>query len=710
MTPPSPSLSTVRDELRQLYSRGEYDALLIRTDNLQKRKRIDSGPTKQLADLLRVLALLKLGRAAEAAPILPTLVSSAPAQLRDTALYAKLYAAWATNENVEEAVSEVSSLQGKDVWRLKAQLLYRAGRYAEAAEMYEPKARVAQAMLKEKRRPATTSRWRIMPREPSTPPVTAAELDRLENDVNELSTNAMAALVLADRPAEASAVKADARESYELAYNMACAHISQRQFMQANTDLQQADNLIRTRLDEDEEDIDDAIAPIAVQKAYLRHLAGDVNSAKEAYEELIYEERGDAASLAVAINNHTVLLGQLAFSSFVSNVSLSGGSLNNSSTASRFLPKQQHTALMEGLKKMRTSSGKAVERKLTVSQRRAIARNRAILHIQMGRFDVCRSELVKLKSEFPGDTFVPIIEASLSARQNNPESADKILQLADDSQHVRAARVQIAISCGDKQRAAQMLQELFPGRPAAVITAASLLEEIGDVETALHLLRELITSCTPSQKTAAKKELAGMLLRVKSYQEAAAVFQEIVEAESQNTIAAAQLVIATSYFDAEKAESVAMKYLPVLDTEDIDVKVLEGLPPPKRKQVAALKNSDNPKEIVMEESDLASRAAAARERKKKKKKKRLPKNYDPNGPPPDPERWLPKTQRSGYKKKKTRTDDNFKGSQGADAAAAEAAAAKNAERSQAKAVAAAAEGPPIPGGRARAQRKKKNRR
>lgn len=50
---------------------------------------------------------------------------------------------------------------------------------------------------------------------------------------------------------------------------------------------------------------------------------------------------------------------------------------------------------------------------------------------------------------------------------------------------------------------------------------------------------------------------------------------------------------------------------------------------------------------------------------RKKKKPRYPKSYDPskpNGglPPPDPERWLPKWQRSDAKKKKTRQRDRNK--------------------------------------------------
>ena len=52
---------------------------------------------------------------------------------------------------------------------------------------------------------------------------------------------------------------------------------------------------------------------------------------------------------------------------------------------------------------------------------------------------------------------------------------------------------------------------------------------------------------------------------------------------------------------------------------------------------------------------------------RRKRKTRLPKNYDPNVPP-DPERWLPKQERSAYKKaihKKYKDRDVGRGTQGA---------------------------------------------
>lgn len=50
---------------------------------------------------------------------------------------------------------------------------------------------------------------------------------------------------------------------------------------------------------------------------------------------------------------------------------------------------------------------------------------------------------------------------------------------------------------------------------------------------------------------------------------------------------------------------------------------------------------------------------------KRKRKGKLPKNYDPHMPP-DPERWLPRHERTGYRKKKDRRNKDIgKGTQGA---------------------------------------------
>ena len=68
-----------------------------------------------------------------------------------------------------------------------------------------------------------------------------------------------------------------------------------------------------------------------------------------------------------------------------------------------------------------------------------MARNGAILLVQMGRMDACRTELPRLQSEFPGDSAVPMIETSLIALQSGLETTDKFLKLMGDTEGVRAA-------------------------------------------------------------------------------------------------------------------------------------------------------------------------------------------------------------------------------------------------------------------------------
>lgn len=56
-------------------------------------------------------------------------------------------------------------------------------------------------------------------------------------------------------------------------------------------------------------------------------------------------------------------------------------------------------------------------------------------------------------------------------------------------------------------------------------------------------------------------------------------------------------------------------------------------------------------------------ADGAKAIKKRKRKVRLPKNYDPNAQP-DPERWLPKSQRSTFARKGKKKMQMLKGPQG----------------------------------------------
>ena len=72
------------------------------------------------------------------------------------------------------------------------------------------------------------------------------------------------------------------------------------------------------------------------------------------------------------------------------------------------------------------------------------------------------------------------------------------------------------------------------------------------------------------------------------------------------------------------------------------------------------------KKTTKAETPNVNDTSKVEKKNKRKKKTKLPKNYDPKVEP-DPERWLPRYQRSTYKKKKDKRGQQSigKGTQGA---------------------------------------------
>lgn len=442
------------DALRQLYGRGDYEAVLTRAEQHLKKRRSSDDPSARVIEAARVAALIQLGRSADAYAQLDAL-DRAPAdpRVQKFVSFARPYLAWVTNVGVSDAIEDVRNLHGDDARKLEAQLLYRLGRYDDAAAVYRSLFDKACAVLAEKRKPAATSRWTLRASVVAAP-VTAAELETLTQNVNELATNLMATLVLCDRPDEAMAVKEGLKSSYELQYNSTCASICAKDFGMADICLEQAEALLREIAEgEEDDDLDEEMAPIKVQRAYLKHLSGNVGEAKGEYADIVKAKCADPASLAVAANNLTVALGQLAFDKEVQEIerkkalesSVSAGSETDGAATEKIASdkkaeKERHDALSDGLKKMRATSGARIEAKLTNQQRRAMARNRSILLVQMGRLDGCKAELDRLKVAFPGDPINPLIEAALIAKRSDLAAADDVLRRRRQRRDPRCAR------------------------------------------------------------------------------------------------------------------------------------------------------------------------------------------------------------------------------------------------------------------------------
>ena len=99
-------------------------------------------------------------------------------------------------------------------------------------------------------------------------------------------------------------------------------------------------------------------------------------------------------------------------------------------------------------------------------------------------------------------------------------------------------------------------------------------------------------------------------------------------------------------------ENISKLPLPQPITDQMELKKLEK----DFSTLKAISKKEEPSRLHREGSRSSSRDGSedrkVKQKQNKKKKKRYPKNFDPKnpGPEPDPERWLPKYQRSKFKK------------------------------------------------------------
>mmetsp|Transcript_24013 Transcript_24013/g.55431 ORF Transcript_24013/g.55431 Transcript_24013/m.55431 type:complete len:411 (+) Transcript_24013:86-1318(+) len=118
--------------------------------------------------------------------------------------------------------------------------------------------------------------------------------------------------------------------------------------------------------------------------------------------------------------------------------------------------------------------------------------------------------------------------------------------------------------------------------------------------------------------------------------------------DGSDTATLCGLVAALVNTDVEEAEEYAQR-LQVPAFDHLDPEELELAPIPKMS--------------VLRKAETEQDAPEAKRKRNRKKKIRYPKNFDPEkpGPPPDPERWLPKKERTEYKKKMRKRDKTLRG-------------------------------------------------
>lgn len=232
---------------------------------------------------------------------------------------------------------------------------------------------------------------------------------------------------------------------------------------------------------------------------------------------------------------------------------------------------------------------------------------------------------------------------------------------------------------GNRKAAVEQFESLPSNQkyqPGVVSAIVSLYLGMDNKAAASNMLKQSVDwykknkSASAADLTDMWRQAANFHLRGGEAETAASSLEELLKSNPSDEKVLAQLVIAYAKYDAKKAQE-ASKRLPALDslTSSVEIDALEAtnwmMSTKAAKKTGATRADQSPSTPGSEPQRLKKRAH-------RKRKPRLPKNYNAEVAP-DPERWLPKYERSNYRRTKRdrRNKDVIKGSQGMSTGAAD---------------------------------------
>mmetsp|Transcript_5842 Transcript_5842/g.19878 ORF Transcript_5842/g.19878 Transcript_5842/m.19878 type:complete len:717 (-) Transcript_5842:80-2230(-) len=673
---------------------------------------------------------LRADNAKRALAAADAVLAAAPADADALRVRAALLVQLARFEEAAEACASLGAGEGDEqLTALRAYPLYRLGRTAEALSLLDTAGCTdeatmqlrAQVLYKLGRYDACVEAYGALVRAHSKACVGNTEL----------AANIVAAHAAAGRPSDeaqraVSGLKVQPKQSFEVAFNVATAQLS------SGEDPAAAEQLLlfaqrfgkETLFEEDlaEEEVDEELLPITTQLGYVRLLLGDREGAAELLDEAIrkHGQTGDLSSAVVAVNNLACARAgakeHLAESlKRMERFYTSAATCSSSSSSSS-------SSMLAG----------SLETQLSEPQKRSLLLSRGSLLVQANKLEAAKALATALSAAFPDAAEAALLLSAVLVREKRLPRAEEVLaswaaKHAGMAGHedepavaVRLMRAQVALAAGDAPRAAALLTDLGQPLPlGAVATVAALREAGGDsagAEAALEAaLRERPTSAPEAAVllTAA----AAAKTRRGEHAAAAATFAQLAQSagasEDARTTAKVGLVrAALAGGDAAAAAQRAEELPSANAAAALDADELEHRPELRPTRLAKKRKAGNQgegEEAAEDEEAEGAQGSAKARKARKKRKTRFPKNFDPEnpGPPPDPERWLPKRERSAAKAKakgKKKAAENMRGAQGSVLTGADVTAS-------ASAPSAAAPPPPITAPpRAAGGKKKKGRR
>ncbi|KAH9772774.1 Signal recognition particle subunit SRP72 [Citrus sinensis] len=550
-------------------------------------------------------------------------------------------------DNIDDALSTIQSSQKFtfDFNYLKAYCLYRQNRLDEALE----------ALKIQENNPATMLlKSQILYRSGEMDACVEFYQKLQKSKIDSLEINFVAGLISAGRASEVQktldSLRVKATSSFELAYNTACSLAEMNKYTEAEQLLLTARRIGQETLTDDnfaEDDIEIELAPIAVQLAYVQQLLGNTQEAFGAYTDIIKRNLADESSFAVAVNNLVALKG----------------------------PKDVNDSLkkLDRIKEKDMQNfqlARVLDLRLSPKQREAIYANRVLLLLHANKMDQARELVAALPDMFPDSVMPLLLQAAVLVRENKAGKAEELLgqfaeKLPDKSKIILLARAQVAAAANHPFIAAESLAKIpdIQHMPATVATLVALKERAGDIDGAAAVLDSAIkwwlNAMTEDNKLSViMQEAASFKLRHGREEDASHLFEELVKTHG-SIEALVGLVTTSAHVDVDKAESYEKRLKPLPGLNGVDVDSLE--------KTSGAKHVESASYFEVNEAHGEGKNKD-KAKKKRKRKPRYPKGFDPAnpGPPPDPERWLPKRERSSYRpRRKDKRAAQVRGSQGA---------------------------------------------
>jgi len=443
--------------------------------------------------------------------------------------------------------------------------------------------------------------------------------------------------VIAHLEDESKLTKDGSDESFELRYNYGCGLAATGEYTQAEEVLKEAETQAREFLNEDgetEEGIEEEVGIIKVQLAYVLQMQGKEKEAQALYITVLKNKPNDIGLVAVASNNMLTI--------------------------------NRDQNIFDSKKRLKAATAEGLEMKLNSAQRGQIARNQALLAMFTAQVDLCKQLVEQLDSDIVPDKHY--ILAGVLAKSG--KYADAVSQLkGDDSAISHLTSAQILLNAGEVELAVGKLEGLpdsWRYRHGVLSTLVSLYLALNKRPAAADILKKA-SEWNLKNKTQDSGDMNIVWSKTAEFHMssgqpavAAKSLEEMLRMNSDlRTLA--QLVLAYAKFDLNKAMQAAKKLPPFNeDSLKVDINALEESAFAMGKSLK--KNPMTPRTPKKDEEGVVKK-------KSKKKKKRLPKEFDPNSTP-DPERWLPRKERSSSKLlgarkyRKKRGDQKFTGAQG----------------------------------------------